>query len=235
MRSLTSSRPNFVRCINPNSNKAPYSFKRPYVEQQLRCGGLVEALRFASFPQRSTGRETQRQTIETRSVVDHNLWSWASFILFHHPFLDSFLPLSMFSVLKCGYPTRVSYQTLFTRYKPLLPPALSCNVNERDFCEAVLMAFGLARVDYQLRHHQGLHRVAENGSSPLGHCTSLVVISFVSSPSPGVFPSHEAGGFGQNPGQPSHPVRMACLQSCWCTLKPFCAGNACCESGASFM
>jgi len=46
----------FVRCINPNRHKAPARFDDQKVVEQLRCGGVIEAMRMArlSFPHRYT-------------------------------------------------------------------------------------------------------------------------------------------------------------------------------------
>jgi myosin heavy subunit len=54
MKTLTASTPHFVRCVNPNQFKQPRTFDDDYVRPQLRCGGLVEALRILKlgFPSR---------------------------------------------------------------------------------------------------------------------------------------------------------------------------------------
>ena len=45
MVNFASSEPYFVRCVNPNNDKSGAFFKRQRVEDQLRCGGIIEALR----------------------------------------------------------------------------------------------------------------------------------------------------------------------------------------------
>jgi len=54
MRTLKQTAPYFVRCIKPNSQKKPKDFEGEYVRPQLRCGGLIEALRIIKlgFPTR---------------------------------------------------------------------------------------------------------------------------------------------------------------------------------------
>ena len=47
-------RQHFVRCIKPNADKAPRRFDQPAVLRQLRCGGVLEAVRVfaAGYPHR---------------------------------------------------------------------------------------------------------------------------------------------------------------------------------------
>eukprot|EP01083_Nonionella_stella_P012776 36117_1 len=45
MRSLNQTEPYFVRCINPNKQKSSKVWNEGIVQHQLRCGGLLEALR----------------------------------------------------------------------------------------------------------------------------------------------------------------------------------------------
>jgi len=54
MTTLRKTAPYFVRCIKPNPGKAPKDFQDEYVRPQLRCGGLIEALRIIKlgFPTR---------------------------------------------------------------------------------------------------------------------------------------------------------------------------------------
>ena len=54
MRSLASTDPHFVRCIKPNCVQAPGLFEAPLVLDQLRSGGVLEAVRVmqAGFPAR---------------------------------------------------------------------------------------------------------------------------------------------------------------------------------------
>ncbi len=99
MDMLSGTNPYFIRCIKPNAEKEPNNFHWEYVSPQLRCQGLVEALR----------------------------------------------------ILKCGYPTRTTYESIYDRYGKILNPPPS-NLNKRDFCEAVLRVCGdgLPRDQFEL-------------------------------------------------------------------------------------
>lgn len=54
-------------------------------------------------------------------------------------------------ILKCGYPTRCTYESIFDRYGHILHPTPP-KLNKRDFCEAVLRCCGtgLDRTEFQL-------------------------------------------------------------------------------------
>eukprot|EP01104_Vermistella_antarctica_P010695 TRINITY_DN286_c1_g1_i1.p1 TRINITY_DN286_c1_g1~~TRINITY_DN286_c1_g1_i1.p1 ORF type:complete len:1217 (-),score=447.82 TRINITY_DN286_c1_g1_i1:89-3739(-) len=54
MTRLKSTCSNFIRCINPNPEQVPGKINSPLVMQQLRCSGMLEALRImaAGFPTR---------------------------------------------------------------------------------------------------------------------------------------------------------------------------------------
>jgi len=56
METLDKTTPFFVRCIKPNKIQKPNNFEPEYVRPQLRCGGLVEALRIikCGFPTRAS-------------------------------------------------------------------------------------------------------------------------------------------------------------------------------------
>eukprot|EP00457_Paulinella_chromatophora_P000230 gb/GEZN01000230.1/.p1 GENE.gb/GEZN01000230.1/~~gb/GEZN01000230.1/.p1 ORF type:complete len:1688 (+),score=369.98 gb/GEZN01000230.1/:254-5317(+) len=124
VKTLKATEPHFVRCINPNNKKMKQEFMLGYVAPQLVNGGLVEAVR----------------------------------------------------MLKLGYPTRYSYNFFFESFSQLLVPdekvpegtpdpndrfyGPKCHIVKsekpfaryisiRDFCEAVLVAFGLERDQYQ--------------------------------------------------------------------------------------
>ena len=94
MKMLRATTPHFVRCVNPNQFKQPRTFDREYFVPQLRCGGLIEALR----------------------------------------------------ILKLGFPSRVSYNEIHSRYGHVIPMKLT----PRDFTEAMFLAFGLNQKEYQL-------------------------------------------------------------------------------------
>ena len=54
MDTLNATQPFYIRCIRPNTLMRPHEFDAPYVNDQLRCGGVLEATRIASagFPTR---------------------------------------------------------------------------------------------------------------------------------------------------------------------------------------
>ena len=62
MELINSSGPHFVRCINPNRNKQANVFEDAKAVEQLRCGGVIEAMRMAraSFPCRYAHHEFAR-------------------------------------------------------------------------------------------------------------------------------------------------------------------------------
>ena len=49
---LKTSRAQFIRCVKPNAEQAPKTFTAPMVLDQLRCSGVIEAVRvmLESFP-----------------------------------------------------------------------------------------------------------------------------------------------------------------------------------------
>lgn len=104
MSTLGQTTPYFVRCIKPNCEKAPRKFVSDYVLPQLRCGGLVEALR----------------------------------------------------IIKCGFPTRCSYERMHSMFGSILDGFNTItNLNKRDFTEAMIFVCGdekeqPARDEYQL-------------------------------------------------------------------------------------
>ena len=62
MELINSSGPHFVRCINPNRNKQAQVFEDAKAVEQLRCGGVIEAMRMAraGFPCRFAHHEFAR-------------------------------------------------------------------------------------------------------------------------------------------------------------------------------
>jgi myosin heavy subunit len=54
-------------------------------------------------------------------------------------------------ILKCGFPTRCTYEKIFSRYGKILQPTPP-HLNKRDFCEAILRCAGetLDRQEFQL-------------------------------------------------------------------------------------
>ncbi|THU57836.1 hypothetical protein C4D60_Mb03t07760 [Musa balbisiana] len=54
METLNSTEPHYIRCVKPNSLNRPQKFENPSVLHQLRCGGVLEAVRIslAGYPTR---------------------------------------------------------------------------------------------------------------------------------------------------------------------------------------
>ncbi|KAL0687024.1 hypothetical protein Bca4012_086701 [Brassica carinata] len=54
METLNETEPHYVRCVKPNSLNRPQKFENPSVLHQLRCGGVLEAVRIslAGYPTR---------------------------------------------------------------------------------------------------------------------------------------------------------------------------------------
>nr|CAB3451247.1 unnamed protein product [Digitaria exilis] len=59
METLNSTEPHYVRCVKPNSANQPQLFENQSVLHQLRCGGVLEAVRIslAGYPTRRTYAE----------------------------------------------------------------------------------------------------------------------------------------------------------------------------------
>ncbi|KAL3825345.1 hypothetical protein ACJIZ3_021374 [Penstemon smallii] len=56
METLNSTEPHYIRCVKPNSVLKPFIFENLNIIQQLRCGGVLEAIRIscAGYPTRRT-------------------------------------------------------------------------------------------------------------------------------------------------------------------------------------
>ena len=66
MRTINKTQPHYIRCIKPNSNARKLEFDRDLVVKQLRCNGVLEAVRVArlGFPHRMGGADfLQRYSI----------------------------------------------------------------------------------------------------------------------------------------------------------------------------
>ncbi|KAF0733977.1 hypothetical protein Ae201684_009154 [Aphanomyces euteiches] len=63
MEQIAKTTTQYVRCIKPNSNKSPKEFDRQMVVDQLRCAGVIAAIRIsrAAFPNRLTLAEFARR------------------------------------------------------------------------------------------------------------------------------------------------------------------------------
>ncbi|PIN21597.1 Myosin ATPase [Handroanthus impetiginosus] len=59
METLSSTEPHYIRCVKPNSLNRPNRFENPSILHQLRCGGVLEAVRIsmAGYPTRKTYHE----------------------------------------------------------------------------------------------------------------------------------------------------------------------------------
>ncbi|KAL4297253.1 hypothetical protein GQ457_12G001630 [Hibiscus cannabinus] len=59
LETLSATEPHYIRCVKPNNALKPAIFENKNVLQQLRCGGVMEAIRIscAGFPSRKTFRE----------------------------------------------------------------------------------------------------------------------------------------------------------------------------------
>ncbi|KZV36499.1 myosin-15-like [Dorcoceras hygrometricum] len=59
METLSSTEPHYIRCVKPNSSNRPHRFENQSILHQLRCGGVLEAVRIslAGYPTRKTYHE----------------------------------------------------------------------------------------------------------------------------------------------------------------------------------
>ncbi|KAG8495473.1 hypothetical protein CXB51_013089 [Gossypium anomalum] len=59
METLNSTEPHYIRCVKPNSSNRPQKFENLSILHQLRCGGVLEAVRIslAGYPTRRTYSE----------------------------------------------------------------------------------------------------------------------------------------------------------------------------------
>ncbi|KAK4493167.1 hypothetical protein RD792_017977 [Penstemon davidsonii] len=59
METLSSTEPHYIRCVKPNSFNKPHRFENQSILHQLRCGGVLEAVRIslAGYPTRKTYHE----------------------------------------------------------------------------------------------------------------------------------------------------------------------------------
>ena len=65
MLKLNATEPHFIRCIKPNAESKPSSFESANVLQQLRCGGVLEAIRIscAGYPSRKNIEVLSRDSV----------------------------------------------------------------------------------------------------------------------------------------------------------------------------
>ena len=49
MAAINEADPHFVRCVNPNAAKLAETFDDKKVIEQLRCGGVIEAVRMCRW------------------------------------------------------------------------------------------------------------------------------------------------------------------------------------------
>ncbi|XP_047260942.1 myosin-9-like [Capsicum annuum] len=59
METLNSTEPHYIRCVKPNNLLKPAIFENVNIMQQLRCGGVLEAIRIscAGYPTHKTFSE----------------------------------------------------------------------------------------------------------------------------------------------------------------------------------
>jgi len=86
MNELKKTAPYFVRCIKPNPNKEPKTFIQDFVRPQLRCGGLIEALRIIKlgFPTRCAYTRVYElfgSVLKDKAVVNLNLRDFTEAIM----------------------------------------------------------------------------------------------------------------------------------------------------------
>jgi len=86
MNELKKTAPYFVRCIKPNPNKEPKTFIQEFVRPQLRCGGLIEALRIIKlgFPTRCAYTRVYElfgSVLKDKNVVNLNLRDFTEAIM----------------------------------------------------------------------------------------------------------------------------------------------------------
>ncbi|KAJ8566142.1 hypothetical protein ON010_g6981 [Phytophthora cinnamomi] len=74
MSDISSTEVHYVRCIKPNSEKSPNSYEIDAVVSQLRCAGVVEAIRItrAAFPNKMAHEKFLRRFVMMRSKKDAN-------------------------------------------------------------------------------------------------------------------------------------------------------------------
>lgn len=75
METLSSTEPHYIRCVKPNNTLKPSIFENMNVIQQLRCGGVLEAIRIscAGYPTRKTFYEfLHRFSVLSPEVLDGN-------------------------------------------------------------------------------------------------------------------------------------------------------------------
>jgi myosin-5 len=75
METLSSTEPHYIRCVKPNNVLKPAIFENVNIIQQLRCGGVLEAIRIscAGYPTRRTFYEfLNRFGVLAPEVLDGN-------------------------------------------------------------------------------------------------------------------------------------------------------------------
>uniref|UniRef100_K3X800 Myosin motor domain-containing protein n=1 Tax=Globisporangium ultimum (strain ATCC 200006 / CBS 805.95 / DAOM BR144) TaxID=431595 RepID=K3X800_GLOUD len=72
MSDISSTEVHYVRCIKPNSKKSPHVYEIDSVVNQLRCAGVVEAIRItrAAFPNKMAHEKFLRRFVFMKSKAD---------------------------------------------------------------------------------------------------------------------------------------------------------------------
>ncbi|MED6221447.1 hypothetical protein PIB30_054772 [Stylosanthes scabra] len=75
METLKSTEPHYIRCVKPNSLNRPQKFENSSVIHQLRCGGVLEAVRIslAGYPTRRTYSDYDDKVATERILKKLNL------------------------------------------------------------------------------------------------------------------------------------------------------------------
>ncbi|GJP48240.1 hypothetical protein CLOM_g7505, partial [Closterium sp. NIES-68] len=76
METLNRTEPHYIRCIKPNARSRPGMFQRAMVTDQLRSGGVLEAIRMCSagYPTRRTFEDfVDRFALLLPSLLDHDM------------------------------------------------------------------------------------------------------------------------------------------------------------------
>ncbi|GAU26693.1 hypothetical protein TSUD_314700 [Trifolium subterraneum] len=86
METLKTTEPHYIRCVKPNSSNLPQKFENTSVLHQLRCGGVLEAVRIslAGYPTRRTYSEfVDRFGLIAPEFMDGSGVGGGAFDLFH--------------------------------------------------------------------------------------------------------------------------------------------------------
>ncbi|MCE5166846.1 hypothetical protein HAX54_028007 [Datura stramonium] len=86
METLSSTEPHYIRCVKPNSLNRPQKFENLSILHQLRCGGVLEAVRIslAGYPTRRTYHEfIDRFGLIVLDMLDGSLLFLLGIVIIH--------------------------------------------------------------------------------------------------------------------------------------------------------